>query len=170
MKNPNAVYVKVGKVGSVYGIQGWLKIQSYTEFGAGILTYKPWYLTSGTQERIEIEITDGRLHGKGIIVKFPGIDTPEAARLLTGKIIEVERSQLPTLAKNEFYWSDLEGLTVINKHGEILGKVIYMMATGSNDVLVIKGTKEHAIPYLPGTVVLNVDLEKKVIQVDWELI
>lgn len=170
MKKADTVYVKVGKIGSTYGIQGWLKIQSYTEFGASILDYSPWYLSGGPHERSLINIEEGRIHGNGIIAKFAGINTPEDARLLTGKIIEVDRSQLPPLPKNEFYWSDLEGLTVLNKNGDILGKVIYLMATGSNDVLVIKGDKEHAIPYLPGSVILSVDLDKQEIRVDWELI
>jgi 16S rRNA processing protein RimM len=170
MKNAETVYVKVGKIGSTYGVQGWLKIQSYTEFGASILDYRPWYLTGAPHERILIEVEDGRIHGNGIIAKFAGINTPEDARLLTGKIIEIDRSQLPVLPKNEFYWSDLEGLTVIDQNGGVLGKVSYLMATGSNDVLVIKGDKEHAIPYLPGSVVMSVDLDKREIHVNWELI
>jgi len=110
------------------------------------------------------------MHGKGIIVKFNGIHTPEEARQLTGKLIEIERSHLPTLPKNEFYWSDLEGLTVINKNGDILGKVIYLIETGSNDVLVVKGKREFAIPYLLGSVVTSVDLEKQEIHVSWDIL
>ncbi len=82
------------------------------------------------------------------------------------------RSQLPTLKEDEYYWSDLIGLTVINKEGVELGIVNYLIETGSNDVLVIKSSdgKEHAIPYLPKRVILNIDLEKRLIEVDWELI
>ena len=70
--------------------------------------------------------------------------------------------------KDEFYWSDLVGLTVINAKGEKLGKVAYLIETGSNDVISCKRHKEHAIPYLPGRVILNVDLDKQEILVDWE--
>lgn len=170
MKNADKAYVKVGKIGSTYGIKGWLKIQSFTEFGASILDYSPWFLSNTPNNREIVNIEDSRPHGTGLIVKFVGFDNPEKARLLTGKTIEIERSQFPELPKNEFYWSDLVGLTVINKNGDILGKVSYLMETGSNDVLVVKGEKEIAIPYMPGSVVLNVDLEKQEIQVDWELI
>jgi 16S rRNA processing protein RimM len=169
MKKAESKYVKVGKIGSTYGVHGWLKIQSYTEFGGTLIEYKPWYIHTKDERHI-IEVEDSRLHGKGILAKFTGVNTPESACHLTGKIIEVDRYHLPLLPKNEFYWSDLEGLTVINKDGEILGKVIYLIATGSNDVLVVKGKKEVAIPYLLGTVVTNIDLEKQEIQVDWELI
>lgn len=165
----SATHIIIGKIGAPYGIKGWLKITSFTDSIADILNYGPWYLQEN-QAWKPIEITDGREHGKGIVVKIAGFDTPEQARLLTGKTIAIERSQLPKLEKHEYYWSDLEGLTVINQHGETLGKVIYLIATGSNDVLVVKGEKEHAIPYLPGDVVTSIDLAEKVMHVNWDLI
>jgi len=164
------IHIIIGKIGSTYGVHGWLKIRTYTEFGSNILDYSPWYLTVGNDEAKPYEIEEGRVHGNGIIAKFAGINSPEEGRLLTGATIAVERAQLPPLKNNEYYWSDLIGLTVINKKGEQLGEVIYLMATGSNDVLVVKGEKEFAIPYLFGKVILNVDLKKHEIHVDWELL
>lgn len=171
MTETQSKYIIVGKIGATYGIMGWLKIQTFTEFGENILEYAPWYLSgSDNQDFEEITIEDGKPHGNAFIAKFPNINTPEEARLFTGKTINIKRSQLPELSKDEYYWSDLVGLTVKNQHGEVLGTVSYLIETGANDVLVIKGDKEHAIPYLPGSVVLSVDLTKKEIIVDWELI
>lgn len=163
-----ADYIIVGKVGSAYGVKGWVKVLSYTEWTATILDYSPWYIENNAGWQ-RIVFTEGREHGKGIIVHFDGIDSPEKARLLSGKNIAILRSQLPALKKDEFYWSDLEGLTVVNQEGITLGKVIYLIATGSNDVLVVKGEKEIAIPYLPD-VVLDVDLTTRTITVNWELL
>lgn len=166
----NATYIKIGKLGSAYGIRGWIKVQSYTEFGINILEYKPWLLSRDGEKYQPIEVEDGRLHSNKIIAKFVGVHTPEEAAKLTGNMIYIERSQLAPTKKDEYYWTDLEGLTVINKDGTVFGKVIYLIATGSNDVLVVKGDKEHAIPFLQGDVITSVDLEKKEIHVDWELI
>ena len=168
MKKDTA-YIVVGKVGSTYGIRGWLRIHTYTEFEANILNYTPWYLSFGDEWKI-YDVEEGRIHGNGIIAKFAGINSPEQGKLLSGATIAVERTTLPILKENEYYWSDLIGLSVINKQGKTLGKVIYLMETGSNDVLVVKGDKEFAIPYLFGNVVLKVDLVKKEILVDWELL
>lgn len=162
-------HVIVGQVGATYGIRGWLKILSYTEVSANILEFNPWYLEDSSGWK-QIQVEDGREHGKGVVAKLAGLNNPEQAKLLSGKKIYILRSQLPTLAKNEYYWSDLKGLTVINQNGEDLGKVIYLIATGSNDVLVVKGIKEHAIPYLPGEVIKEVNLVEKVIHVNWDLI
>lgn len=169
MHKKDTTLITIGKIGSTYGIKGWLKVQSYTELGASILDYSPWYIPKDHNWTI-IEIESGRPHNNGIIVKLHGVNTPEEARLFTGKEIAITRAQLPPLKENEYYWADLQGLTVINQHGDQLGKVSYLIETGANDVLVVKGEKEHAIPYLPGKVILKVDLEKQEIHVDWEII
>ncbi len=166
----DAEYIVVGKIGSTYGIQGWLKIFSFTGVMTDLLNYSPWYLEDGEGWR-SIEIKASREHGKAIVAHLSGYNTPEEARKLTGKKIAVKRSQLPVLPKNEYYWTDLEGLMVVNQHNEELGHVLYLIETGANDVLVVKNQgKEYAIPYLPGKVVTNVDLAKRIIRVDWDLI
>jgi 16S rRNA processing protein RimM len=168
-RNVTSDYIVVGQIGSTYGIKGWLKILSYTEMVDNIMEFNPWYLEENHHWKA-ITVEDGKIHGKGIIAKLAGCNNPEDARLLSGTKIAIRRSQLPKLSKDEYYWNDLQGLTVINQHGETLGKIIYLMATGANDVLVVKGTKEHAIPYLPGKVVTSINLAEGVMHVDWEVI
>lgn len=171
MKNPEQEYIIVGKTGAAYGIKGWLKIHSYTERMVDLLQYNPWYLADETRWQ-SLEIEAGRPHGKGLIAKFKGIETPEQARTLAAKKIAVKREQLAPLPQNEYYWADLLGLIVIDQKGQQLGQVKYLLATGSNDVLVIidPAGKEHAIPYLLGSVIKNIDLDEQIISVDWDLI
>ncbi len=164
-------YIVIGKIGATHGIHGWLKIHAYTEIKANILSYDPWYISDPQAQWQPLSREDSKVSGDLILAKFPGLDTPEEARLLTGKEIAITRGQLPKLKNNEYYWSDLIGLTVINKTGEVYGKVIYLIETGSNDVLVVKNeSKEQAIPFLMGSVILSVDLIRKEIHVDWESI
>ena len=170
MKNTTSPYIIVGKFGSSFGVKGWIKVVSYTEFGPAIFDYQPWFLIGADNTVSQLPVEGSQVQAKGLIVKLANINTPEEARLLTGKTISILRSELPVLKKDEYYWSDLEGLTVINKDGAILGKVAFLMETGSNDVLVVKGEKEFAIPYLPGDVILSIDLAKQEIHVDWEII
>ena len=42
-----------------------------------------------------------------------------------------------------------------------------MLETGANDVMVVQGSTERLIPYLPGTVVQTVDVERGAMVVDW---
>lgn len=171
MSTPNSDYIITGKIGSPYGIKGWLKVQSFTEDVLAILQYKPWYIAEGSGWKA-VEIEEGRQQGKGVVVKLPGYNTPETARILTGRNIAIKREQLAPLPQNEYYWADLEGLTVVDQRGKTLGQIAYLLATGGNDVFVIKDAagKEHALPYLLGSVVKEIDLKQRRMTVDWDLI
>lgn len=167
----NSEYIIVGKIGSTYGIQGWLKVFSYTEVMTDLLEYDPWYIEEADNTWSALQINASKTHGKCLIAQLAGLTSPEQARAFTGKRIAIKHSQLPTLPQNEYYWADLQGLTVINQHGETLGTVLYLIETGANDVFVIKHDgKEHAIPFLLNTVVQRVDLIKREIHVEWDLI
>lgn len=162
-------FITIGKIGSTFGVKGWIKIQSFADQILSILNYQPWYISRDEKNWQPIEFTDGKAHGKGVIVKFKGLETPEDVRLLTGAWVGVPRSALPNLTQDEYYWSDLVGLTVINTKGKHLGTVQYLLETGANDVLVAKeGKQEIAIPFILPTIILKVDLQKQEILVDWE--
>lgn len=171
--NKSNPYLVIGKIGATYGVKGWLKIYPFSDTGSGIFAYKTWFLADSERDPAQLQpitIAAFKPHQKAFIAKLSGVEAKEDAQLLTGKTILIKRDQLPTLPENEFYWSDLIGLTVFNQKGEELGPIIYLIATGSNDVLVtLHQGKEFAIPYLP-SVVVKVDLKQKQIIVNWDLI
>lgn len=171
MSTPKQEYLVIGKIGSAYGVKGWVKVYSFSDDRLSILQYNPWYLADGDDWKA-IKLEDGRAHGKGIVAKLEGYETPETVRLLASKEIAIKREHLAPLTQGEYYWADLEGLTVINQNNVVLGKIAYLMETGANDVIVFKDEagKEHALPYLPGRVVKEIDLNQGVMHVDWDLI
>jgi len=130
-----------------------------------ILDYQSWLLG---EDRKTVKILDGRKQGKGLVVCLPGINDREQAKTMVGQQIFVRREQMPATAKDEYYWSDLEGLEVHTTKGELLGKVERLMDTGANDVLVIRGQREHLVPFVQGQYVTRVDLEGGLIEVDWD--
>ena len=85
-----------------------------------------------------------------------------------GAEIYVERAALPRAKPGEYYWSDLEGLEVRLEDGTSLGTVSHLFSTGANDVLVVRGQRERLLPYVPGEVVKRIDLEGRVMVVDWD--
>lgn len=170
MNKAETTYIAIGKFGATHGVHGWIRVKAYTEFAENILKYTPWYIKRLQQDWTTLQIEDSKFQNDTLLVKVSGIHNPEEARLLTGLTISVTRAQLPPLGKDEYYWSDLIGLRVINLAGTDLGTVTHLMATGSNDVLVVKGKIEHGIPYLMGSVIKKIDLDKQEILVDWELL
>lgn len=157
----------LGKVSGVYGVKGWVKLFSYTEPRDGILDYKHCFIKQKDQWR-ELEITQGRIQGKGVVAKIKGCDDRDQAHLLIGSEIAITDDQLADLADDEYYWKDLVGLSVINQDNVDLGTVINLMETGANDVLIVKGDRERLIPFTQGVAVLEVNLADKVIRVDWD--
>jgi len=157
--------VALGYIAAVHGIKGWVKVRSWTRPMEAILAYQPWLLG---EDRSPVTIVDGRKQGKGLVALLPGFDDREQAATLVGQQIFVTREQLPATEEDEYYWSDLEGLTVHTTKGELLGRVEKLMETGANDVLVIRGKREHLVPFVQGQYVTCVDLENGLIEVDWD--
>ncbi|WP_233119302.1 ribosome maturation factor RimM [Aggregatibacter actinomycetemcomitans] len=164
----------VGKLGSTYGIRGWLRIYSSTEQAESIFDYQPWFLKIKGQWR-PTEPENWRHHNHELIVKLKGVDDREAAQILANVEIGVDLSVFPQLKEGDYYWHDLIGCTVVNLAGYAMGTVTEMMETGSNDVLVVKtnvkdafGKQEQLIPFLYEQVVKRVDLATKMITVDWD--
>jgi 16S rRNA processing protein RimM len=157
--------VVLGRIGGAFGVHGWVRITSYTDPPENILEYDRW-LIGGPGRWRPIEIEDGRVTGKGVLVKLTGIETPEDARLQVGIEIGVRRTDMPAPAPGEYYWIDLEGLEALTKDGEALGRVDHFRATPAGDVVVVRGAREHWIPFVKDRIV-KVDLDAGRIVFDW---
>ena len=156
----------VGKINGFFGVQGWVKIFSYTKPRKNILEYQPWYFLDNETYKV-IEITSGREQSKTIVAQVKGINNRDEALQLIGKDLYINKDRLPEIDNDAHYWHELTGFRVINKNEVDLGIVDYLVDTGSNHVLVTKGETEHWIPYIEPFLV-SVDKHKKVISVDWD--
>ncbi|MCK5718095.1 MAG: ribosome maturation factor RimM [Thiomargarita sp.] len=159
--------VILGRINGFYGVRGWVKVFSYTAPIANILDYSSWQLYQQGQWR-NVSVSEGKIHGKGIIARLEEIHDRDAAASLLGADIAIERAQLPPTSKDEYYWTDLVGLTVLNHEGVNFGQVDHLLETGANDVLVVKGKRERLIPFLPDQVILDIDLAQHIVHVDWD--
>ncbi|MBY4676146.1 ribosome maturation factor RimM [Marinobacterium arenosum] len=163
----------LGRITAVYGIKGWVKVFSHTQPMENILDYSPWLLNLDGRWT-EVKLAEGKRHGKGIIVRLAGVDDRDQARKYCNLDIAVEQSRLPELEEGDYYWSQLEKLSVYTLSGELLGKVHHLIETGSNDVLVVRkcagsiDKRERLIPYLPDQVIKEIDLEAGTLRVDWD--
>ena len=160
--------VVMGKVVAAQGIQGWVKVQTFTEYLDSLLDYGTWYVGNEQAWR-PLEVLEANVHGgKVVIAKLQGIADRTAAEKCKGMLIAVPRAELPEQAEGEYYWSDLIGLSVENLEGVQFGIVDSLLETGANDVLVVKGENgETLIPFI-ASVIQHVDLKNKTIRVDWQ--
>ncbi len=160
--------VRMGRIVGVHGIRGWVKVESYAQPREGLIGYSPWRVVIDGQASI-LKVVDAHADVQPLKVQLGGIDSRDAAQALIGAAIEVAREALPASGPDEFYWSDLEGMQVVTTEGVALGSVSHLVATGANDVLVVKQDRqERLIPFTPGHAVVAVDKSAGTIEVDWD--
>ena len=160
---PAEEMIVLGKIVSVHGIRGEVKVYSFTDPLDNLLDYRRWTLKRGNEVR-QAELVQGRVQGNVLVAKLKGLDDREIARTFAEFEILVPRSELPVLDDGEFYWSQLEGLRVIDQNGQLFGILDHMLETGANDVMVVKpcagslDDRERLLPYTDQCV-QAVDLE-----------
>ena len=161
----------VGKISGVYGIKGWLKLNSYTRPRENILNYLPLF-TQVDDHWQQLNIEQTQMRGDRLLIKIVEVDSPEQARNFVNTELAMDTSRLPELQDGEYYWHQLIGLDVYTNDDLLLGKVEEILETGANDVLAIRPQQPNAprvlIPLVMGIYVKNVDLVSARIFVDWQ--
>ncbi|MCF8067223.1 MAG: ribosome maturation factor RimM [Desulfobacterales bacterium] len=158
--------ISVGKIIGAHGIKGDLKIYSYAE---DLSVFEQ----DGT---ILIRTTDGREkrypvlwakpHSRTVLLSLESVNGRDQAEALKGAELFIEKESLPSLEDGTYYWADLIGLDVFTADENHLGILVSIMPTGSNDVYVVKGKAgETLVPALE-SVVLEIDLDKKMMRVE----
>ena len=158
--------VVMGRVVAPYGVNGWIKIQPFTQESRGLLDYSSWQVgREGVWQLRSVE--SAKVHGAAVVAKLAGIADRDQAAVLQGMRVAISRDLFPAATSGEFYWTDLIGLRVVNASGLELGTVSRVFETGANDVLVVDGERERLLPFIE-TVIRQVDVAGGRITVDWE--
>jgi 16S rRNA processing protein RimM len=158
--------VVLGRVGAPFGVQGWVKVTSFTEPAAGIAKYARWTLVHGGEQR-QVRVLESKRAGQSIAVKLEGVETREAAQALTGAEVQVDRSELPQAGPKEHYLHDLLGLEAVNREGVPLGRVDGFLDLPAHPVAVLRdGTRERLVPVVPERLVA-VDRAAGRVTFDW---
>ncbi len=89
--------VVVGRIGSPYGVKGWVNIQSFTQPIDNLVSYQPWMLQSAADKTWRPAAKHQiRPHKKGFVALFAGLVDRDQAAALTGTLIGVSRQALAT--------------------------------------------------------------------------
>ena len=160
-------WIIVGRFGRPHGIKGYVSVHSFTDPSHNILSYPDWFVLMNGQWT-PLNILNTEEHTRSIVALIEGYEERDKVAQLTNLDIAIRSDQLVELDPGEYYWHQLVGMTVVNTHGTLLGTVSEVIATGSNDVLVVTGDERYLIPYRFGVVVLSVCEETRQITVDWD--
>ncbi len=152
-------YLEIGKIVSVFGIKGEVKVEPWCDSPAFICEFDTLYYKSGTP----VEIERSRVHKNQALLKIKGVETPEQGKLLRGRVLYMDRDDVE-LDEGTYFRQDLIGLTVKDsKTDEEYGKISDVLETGANDVYEIAdcNSEKKYIPAIPD-VIDSVDLENGV--------
>ena len=115
-----------------------------------------------------LEVEQAKPQGRFLAYHFKGFDSPEAARKINGVELQILRPSLPAAEAGEYYWHDLMGLQVVTTSGFNFGRIVEMLETGANDVMVVQGERRRWVPFILPDVVTEVDLVAGICRVDWD--
>ena len=164
-KTRTTEWATIGQVVALFGVRGELKVRLLTDVPNRFQQLAA--INVGPDHRL-YKIERVRPHkGEIIVLKLAGIDDANAAESLRRLELCIPLDQLAKLPPDSYYQHDIIGLQVVTLDERVLGPIIDIIETGSNDVYVIKGQdgKEVLIPALKA-VIKQIDLIRHTMYID----
>ena len=150
--------LRVGVITSTHGVRGEVKVFPTTDDAKRFKTLKKVILDG--REPLELSIEQVKFFKNMVILKFKGYDNINDVETWRQRDLLITRDQAVELKEDEYFITDLIGLTVVNEEEAVLGRVKDVLETGANDVYVVAlpSGKELLLPAIKDCI-LNVDLE-----------
>ncbi len=156
-------YIEVGKIVTVQGIKGELRVNPWCDSPEFLLDFKVLFLDEG---KTPIKVERSRVQKNIVIMKIAGINDIETANNYRNKMLYLNKNEVK-LPKGSYFIQDLEGLQVIDADDNsiVYGELIEVSQTGANDVYHIKqGEKVYLIPAIK-QVVIETDIDAGVMKI-----
>ena len=153
MLNNNKILV--GKIVALQGIRGEVRIQTYSDTP---MDFKKFNIISDKFKAEDFRFVRTIPNSTVIIAKINGYDDRNAAETLRGTELFIGREDLPDLGEQEYYQTDLIGLTV-NQRGNIIGRVVCIQNFGAGDILELENGD------MVSFIGANVDMDARIIYV-----
>ena len=157
-------YLVVGSLRRPHGVRGEMVMEVLTDF--------PERLEPGTQvfvgeEHRALQVESARPHNEGMLIKFEGVQTPDAAGRYRNQLVYVTSADRPALPEGQYYEHQILGFSVVDDDSkEALGTLSEIMHTGANDIYVVarQDGSELLLPVI-ASVVLEIDGSQRTIRV-----
>lgn len=150
-------YLECGKIVATHGLRGEVKVLPWCDGPESLLPFGTLYLDRGATP---LAVEKARAAKNMVLVKFRGLDSPEAVQPLRGRVLYLDREE-DTLEEGQYYLQDLIGLTVVDADsGRLYGRLQDVTETGANDVyhIAFPDGKVRLIPAIP-QVVVGIDID-----------
>lgn len=156
-------YLEIGKIVNVHGLGGMVKVMPWCDSAEFLSGFETLYRG---REHIPMEIERAAVQKNMVLMKFAGVDTPEAANALRNTVLYMNREDVE-LDDDTYFIQDLQGMRVVDAdNGKEYGKLHDVLQTGANDVYEVESPEGRMllVPVIPD-VVLNVDFDADTITI-----
>ncbi len=157
-------YFVIGKIVNTQGIKGEVRVLPTTDDINRFKKLKEVYISRRNDIKL-YEIENVRFHKQFVLLKFKGIDTMNDAELLKNTEIKIPKDLAIPCEEDEYYISDLYGMTVITDEDENIGTIEDIIFTGANDVYVVKKEDNQILIPAIKQCILNVNVLEKTMKV-----
>ena len=154
-------FLEIGQIVNSYGLKGQMKIVPFTDDITRYSDLKTIYIEMNKQLK-EFKIEQVKYHKNNVLIKLEGIDDINDTEQFKNCYVKVDRKNAVELPEDSYFIVDLLGLEVFTEDNNLLGKIVDVFPTGSNDVYVVKNElgKQILLPAI-GEVIKNVDIPNK---------
>jgi 16S rRNA processing protein RimM len=139
--------ILLAHVAGAHGIRGELLLKTYTDAPEDVAAYGPLSDQTGTKQ---FALRVVRVTPKGVIARIKGVEDRNAAEALKSTALYVDRAKLPAPDEDEFYHTDLIGLTAVDAAGTVIGAIDRVLDFGAGTILEIKlagQVKTELVPF-----------------------
>jgi 16S rRNA processing protein RimM len=163
---PENPLMPIGQVAGAHGLDGAVKVHFYDAGHRTISAGQTLKMMSPRDTQTDYSVEWVRPHKRNFLVGLKGVNDRNQAQALSGSRIVINRSDLPALRDDTFYWVDLIGMDVYTLTDRYLGQIKAIIPTGSNDVYVVSHkAAETLVPALK-TVIMDVNREANTMRVE----
>jgi 16S rRNA processing protein RimM len=146
-----------------HGVRGELACRILTDFPERFARTRELLLGDPPVSR---RVERQRVNGDTVLLKLAGIDDRTTAEQLRGALLSVPLEAAVELPPGAYFWHEIIGLRVEQRDGELVGRVVDVLATGSNDVYIVDTPRGELLLPAIKDVVLQIDRARGVMTVE----
>jgi 16S rRNA processing protein RimM len=142
--------IAIGIIRKAHGVRGEASVEPWTDSADRFSELDSVTIVSPDDKSTrEVAIESTRVHAGRALVKFAGIDSPEAVQSLQNWTLEIPETEARELEEDEYFLHDLVGLTLFDAEGRNRGVVIEVLEGGGGLILEVKRPdgKKFELPF-----------------------
>jgi len=152
--------VPVARVRRAHGVRGELRVEALGDAPDVLRTLQQVTLRSpdGQERRWNVQVVRSG-PGGSLLLRLEGLDDRTAAEAFKGWDVQAPKDALPDLDEGEYWYFQLQGLTVVRRDGEVLGEVVGVFNAGASDVATVRGVRGEWMLPIVDEVIVEIDVD-----------